>query len=139
MIINEELFHLEDQAVHLAEVILAGKVVADYRHAKDALANPAAKAKQQAFQNAKTTFERIEPYGKYAPDFREKQRALRQAKRTLDLDETVAAFRLAENQLQDILDQTGQALAQTISEEIKVDAGNPFFTTKGCGGACHAS
>lgn len=71
-----------------------------------------------------------------------KKRALRKAKRQLDLNEHVAAFRYSETQLQSLLDQIVQALAEEVSNEIKVDAGRPFFETKkhfGCGGNCHAS
>ncbi len=64
------------------------------------------------------------------------------SKRQLDLNEHVAAFRYSETQLQSLLDQIVQALAEEVSNEIKVDAGSPFFETKkhfGCGGNCHAS
>lgn len=49
---------------------------------------------------------------------------------------------MAETDLQELLDEIGLTIAQTISDEIKVDAGNPFFETgghSGCGGSCHAS
>ncbi len=59
-----------------------------------------------------------------------KKRALRKAKRQLDLNEHVAAFRYSETQLQSLLDQIVQALAEEVSNEIKVDAGSPFFETK---------
>ena len=51
----------------------------------------------------------------------------------------MAAFRLAETDLQQLLDEVGQRIAQTISAEIKVDAGNPFFETgnHSCKGNCH--
>ena len=87
------------------------------------------------------TISRPTAYGEYAPDYREKKRAVRKAKRQLDMDEHVAAFRYSETQLQSLLDQIVQVLAEEVSNEIKVDAGSPFFETKkhfGCGGNCHA-
>ena len=97
---------------------------------------------KEAFLSKKKAFENVAAYGEYAPDYREKKRALRKAKRQLDLNEHVAAFRYSETQLQSLLDQIVQALAEEVSNEIKVDAGRPFFETKkhfGCGGNCHAS
>lgn len=92
------------------------------------------------FSRKKEQYERIASYQKYAPEFRERQLVARQAKRKLDLNEQVARFRLAENQLQKILDEIGQQLAETVSLTIKIDAGNPFFEKRrrsGCGGSCH--
>lgn len=42
------------------------------------------------------------------------------------MDEHVAAFRYSETQLQSLLDQIVQVLAEEVSNEIKVDAGSPF-------------
>lgn len=64
-------------------------------------------------------------------------------KRALDLNEIVANYRFAETNVQTLLDTIGLKIAQLISEDIKVDAGNPFFERgkkhSGCGGSCHAS
>ncbi|GCF94565.1 hypothetical protein NRIC_24560 [Enterococcus florum] len=94
---------------------------------------------KKEFVAKKEAFEQIQNFGEYAPDFSEKQRSVRKAKRTLDLNEKVAAFRLAETDLQTLLDSLGQSIASTLSPEIKVEAGNPFFETKGhtCKGTCH--
>ncbi len=65
------------------------------------------------------------------------------AKRALDLNEIVANYRFAETNVQTLLDTIGLKIAQLISEDIKVDAGNPFFERgkkhSGCGGSRHAS
>ena len=91
------------------------------------------------FQAEKEKFERIAAYGEYAPDYRQQQRSVRKSKRALDLNEKVAAFRVAETDFQRLLDDIGQRLANTISSDIKVDAGNPFFETgnHSCKGNCH--
>lgn len=98
-----------------------------------------AQEKIAVFRRSKEKFEQVEAYGKYAPDYKEKRRAVRQAKRCVDLDETVAQFRLKERELQDLLDHITYEIAQAVSTDIKVDAGNPFFEfgDKGCGGQCH--
>lgn len=143
MIVNESLFDIEDQTELLVQTVLSSQTVDQYRSNKENMrGSESVQAKLADFLTSKTEFERIENYGSHAPDFRTKQRALRQAKRQLDMCEEVADFRVSETEVQDILDSVSSAIAKTISEDIKVDAGNPFFTkgnNHGCGGSCHAS
>ncbi|HAQ2538534.1 TPA: YlbF family regulator [Enterococcus faecium] len=149
MIVNEELFQLEDQCLQVAEMIKKSKTMASYLEHKQSMEESAKVcqlkeaflSKKEAFLSKKEAFENVAAYGEYAPDYREKKRAVRKAKRQLDMDEHVAAFRYSETQLQSLLDQIVQVLAEEVSNEIKVDAGSPFFETKkhfGCGGNCHA-
>ncbi|MHC5229678.1 YlbF/YmcA family competence regulator [Enterococcus sp. LJL99] len=142
MIVTEKLFELEDQTERLITAILSSESLKSYKSNRRAMYESVdVKEKQKAFFNAKESFERIEAYGTHAPDFRTKQRAVRKAKRELDFCEEVAEFRFSETSLQTILDSIGIEIAQTISSDIKVEAGNPFFEKgKGssCGGSCHA-
>ena len=49
----------------------------------------------------------------------------------------VAAFRKAENALQDILDQISVIVGKSVSPHIKVPTGNPFFDAgSSCSGGC---
>lgn len=142
MIINDELFELEDQCDKLIAAILTSQSFLEYQEAKQNMAaSETATLRKIEFQQQKERFDKIAAYGTYAPGYREEKRALWQKKRKLDMDEAVASFRVKETNVQTILDTLVQVLATTISTEIKVDAGNPFFTTKhsGCGGHCHAS
>lgn len=143
MIVTEKLFEIEDQVESLVRVILASDSVNDYKKKRELMRRSNdVQQKQKTFIEAKRAFEQIEAYGIHAPDFRPKQRAVRQAKRALDLSEEVAEFRFSETAVQTILDSIGLSVAQTVSEDIKVDAGNPFFEKgkhSGCGGNCHAS
>lgn len=143
MIVNEELFRLEDQCQKVIECIKNSLLMKDYLRNKQVMEHSAeVKQLKQFFLEKKESYEKIASYGKYAPDLREKQRAIRTAKRQLDLNEDVAAFRLSETQLQELLDTIGKQLAEKVSDEVKIDAGSPFFETGkhiGCGGNCHAS
>ncbi|MBO0469039.1 YlbF family regulator [Enterococcus sp. DIV0242_7C1] len=143
MIITEKLFEIEDQVENLVSAILASDSITLYKKNREAMyTSQDIMEKQKTFLSAKESFERIEPYGNHAPDFRTKQRAVRQAKRALDMSEEVAEFRFSETEVQTILDVIGLSVAKTISEDIKVNAGNPFFEKgkhSGCGGSCHAS
>ncbi len=143
MIVTEKLFEIEDQTEKLVQAILASESFETYKVNRQTMySSKDVQAKQKAFLEAKDSFERIEAYGNHAPDFRTKQRAVRKAKRVLDLSEEVAEFRFSETEIQTVLDLIGMAVAKTISDDIKVDAGNPFFEKgkhSGCGGSCHAS
>ncbi|MBX8936602.1 YlbF family regulator [Enterococcus gilvus] len=140
MIINDAFFQLEDQNQRLIQEILASQSYKNYLQARKQMNDCPEVAKlKKTFQAEKDKFERIAAYGEYAPDYRQQQRKVRVSKRALDLNEKVAAFRLAETDFQRLLDEIGICLAQTISAEIKVDAGNPFFETgnQSCKGNCH--
>lgn len=141
MIINEELFALEDQCDNLVASLLKSQIYSDYCFNKELLVDESVQQLLADFNQKKNNFEKIADYGIYAPDYREKNRALRKSKRALDLNPKVAAFRGAETALQSVLDQVCLEIASCISDTIKVDAGNPFFEggQSGCRGNCHAS
>lgn len=143
VIINEELFCLEDQCQQVVQRIRESEIFRAYLISKRVMNHSdEVEELKKDFLTKKASFEQIADYGKYAPDFREKQRAVRAAKRKLDLTDEVSEFRVNETQLQGILDEIGQQLASGISSEIKINAGSPFFETSkhaGCGGNCHAS
>lgn len=142
MIVTEQLFEIEDQASILVETILTGDTFKTYKENRRKMyASREVLKKQSDFLSAKEDFEKIEAYGNHAPDFRNKQRAVRQAKRVLDMTEEVAEFRFSETAVQTVLDSIGLSIAENISGDIKVEVGNPFFEkgNHGCGGNCHAS
>ncbi|RSU00298.1 hypothetical protein CBF37_02280 [Vagococcus vulneris] len=140
MIINEELFKLEDCVFCLKDKLLSSSTVKSYLNHERALREDLeVEALISQFQEAKSVFERIEPYGNYAPGFREARRKLRKEKRALDTNPTVLVYKQSETELQNVLDYLALDISKSISEKIKVDAGNPFFefASRGCGGGCH--
>lgn len=140
MIIDQNLFQLEDKSLELIQQIKQSQAFQKYLNSKKEMEIcPEVATIKQEFVSKKDKFEQIEGYGELAPDYKEQRRALRKAKRQLDLHSKVAEFRFAETDLQNLLDEVGQQIAGTISAEIKVDAGNPFFETgkAGCKGNCH--
>ncbi|MGM9904537.1 hypothetical protein A5844_000249 [Enterococcus sp. 10A9_DIV0425] len=143
MIINEELFALENQCYCLIERIKNSDQMKQYKMKKQKImtSNEVVRLKKD-FLVKKEAYEKLFPYGNYAPGFRESQRAVRMAKRQLDLNKEVAAFRLSETELQKMLDSIVQQLARAVSYEIKIDAGSPFFEERNqskCGGNCHGN
>ena len=53
----------------------------------------------------KVQYEDVQRFGKYHPDYHSIMKEIRKLKRELDLDEKVANLKLAENELQDMLDE----------------------------------
>lgn len=144
MIYNEKMLALDEQIDCLLTAIEESASCQDYRLAQASLQKDAQGSRlKQHFQQKKDAYEAVLAYGEYAPGFSKTRQEVLSAKRELDLHPPVAQFRQAETQLQSLLDEIGQTLAQHIDEKIKVDAGNPFFTEgshqESCGGKCHGS
>lgn len=141
MIFTEDVFEIEDALDQLSDKLISSKtMLAHCQNKVQILETPATIAREITFNEAKEAFEKIEAYGDFAPDFKEKRRELRQAKRELDLDELIGNYRATEFELQNMLDRIVYEMAAVVSPDIKIDAGNPFFefASKGCGGNCHA-
>lgn len=131
VIINEELLALEDQCEKLAEKILTSKAMRAYRQARRQLEQSVeVQQKMRLFQAAKKTYEQVEPYGEYAPDYAVLRQEVFRLKRALDMDETVYQFRSAERALQVQLDLIAGALAAAVSKNILVSAGDPFSLSR---------
>lgn len=142
VIYNEEVIEIEDLVEELAKELISSELVSGYVTSYVEMdQNQKVSSIVNEFLEKKEAFEKIESYGKYAPDFKEKRRDVRKAKRLVDTNELVAGFKYSETSLQNMLDYVTFDLANTISKDIKVDAGNPFFefAKRGCGGSCHVS
>lgn len=143
MIYTTEVLQIEDAALKLVQAIVATKDCQNYQAAHVAVAkSETAQAQQAAFLDAKRAFDKIEEYGSHALEYKARQRALRLAKRQLDVVSEVAQLRLAETSLQVTLDVVSESVASFISKDIIVEYGNAFFQTKkhqhhaGCAGGC---
>ena len=136
MIYNDHFFDIEDQTQRVIDQIFKSHSFKEYIAKKKEMYVDVATIRQE-FLDKKEAFDRIAEYGKHAPDYRDRQRGLRKAKRALDLHPKVAEFRLAETQLQGILDEIIIKIAATFSEDVIVETGNPFFEKgSSCKGGC---
>lgn len=125
-----------DHAEQLASLVLQSEVVEEYRRSFYILRND--KEAQQLireFTKIKDLYEDVQRFGKYHPDYRKITKELRDIKRELDLNETVANFKKAENEVQSLLDEISVHIGQAVSVHVKVPTGNPFFESS-CGGGC---
>lgn len=137
MMMSEEWITIIENAEELTEMLLSSEVMADYRKAHEAVYSNADLVKAiREFTEMKERYEEVQRFGRYHPDYHIVMKSIRILKRELDLDEQVAALRLAENDVQYILDEIGSILAKSVSDAVKVPAGSAFFTDSSCGGSC---
>ncbi|WP_445488455.1 YlbF family regulator [Niallia sp. 03133] len=148
MLATTEILLIEEEAKAIAEMIIASDVAEQYRICLSNLnTNKETKQKIFAFNTMKVQYEEVQRFGRYHPDYKKVMMEIRQLKREMDLDTHVAAFKLAENNFQKLLDEVSVIIGRSVSEFIKVPTGNPFFdelsgcSSGGCGsgGSCSCS
>ncbi|WP_096154755.1 MULTISPECIES: YlbF family regulator [Bacillus] len=138
MIATLERLQLVEGAEQLAKMVLQSDIYEDYlRCLYNLRTNKEAMEIVSKFVAIKEKHEEVQRFGKYHPDYRLITKETRDIKRTLDLNETVATFKEAENAIQKLLDEISVLLGRAVSEHIKVPTGNPFFDSmSSCGGGC---
>ncbi|MFY4773748.1 YlbF family regulator [Metabacillus sp. RGM 3146] len=127
-----------EQAERIGEMIEKSQLAVDYRRLQKALQNDqTAQSLIAEFTKVKEKYEDVQRFGRYHPDYKTISSEMRQVKRNLDMNDSVAAFRRAETNLQTLLDEISVELGRAVSEHIKVPTGNPFFDSgSSCGGGC---
>ncbi|KQL40320.1 MULTISPECIES: YlbF family regulator [Bacillaceae] len=129
-----ETLQLITVSEELASMIVQSDVADQYRTSYIALNND--KTAQEIisrFMKTKDLYEDVQRFGKYHPDYKEIRKKMSEVKRELQLNDTIAAFKQAEDQVQLLLDETSYLIAQAVSPSVKVPAGNPFFVNTGGG------
>lgn len=136
-----------DEVDELCRMILSSDTAQNLRNAFTAVySNDILVQEIQDFHRMKEQYEDVQRFGKYHPDYHQIMGAIRQQKRKLDLNEQIAALKLAENDYQDMLDEISLIIGKTVSEAVKVSVSNPFLATSsscgtgcGTGGSCSCS
>lgn len=138
LLATSERVELLERAEGLATMILKSDVAEQYRICLYKLKNnEESQRKINHFVSLKDLYEEVQRFGKYHPDYKRVMLQIRESKREMDLDSYVAEFRVAENNLQSLLDEISVQLGGAVSKHIKVPTGNPFFDTgSSCGGGC---
>ncbi|MFC4184551.1 YlbF family regulator [Saccharococcus thermophilus] len=134
-----ERIEILDKAEALAKMIVQSEVAEEYRRCLRRLKEDrAAQDIIARFAKAKERYEEVQRFGKYHPDYHNVIKEVRDAKRELDFHETIAAFKKAENNVQELLDEISVLIGKAVSEQIKVPTGNPYFLSTSCSGGCGA-
>ncbi|PCX45875.1 YlbF family regulator, partial [Listeria monocytogenes] len=97
----------------------------------------------QAFLKSKDQYDDVMRFGKYHPDYKRIMMETRQRKRAYEMLPVVMEYKTKEVALQNLIDEVLTKIAFAVSENVKIEAGNPFFQTghNGCatGGSCNCS
>jgi cell fate (sporulation/competence/biofilm development) regulator YlbF (YheA/YmcA/DUF963 family) len=133
-----ERIELLEKAEELVQMVLDSDVAENYRRCLYRVkSSKETQAKVQAFVKMKERYEEVQRFGRYHPDYKEVMGQIRVLKREVDLDDAVAEFKKAENDLQGLLDEISVLIGRSVSDSVKVPTGNPFFDTgSSCGGGC---
>ncbi len=141
MIANMEYVAILDYSEQLGQMVLQSEVMEDYQQKKTALAqDEAAQQLIKAFINIKDHYDDVERFGRYHPDYQEIMKQVRQTKRAMDMHESVAAYKIAERNLQTLLDEISEYIALSVSDQIKAPKDGAALSDSGCscgsGGGC---
>ncbi|WP_433957700.1 YlbF family regulator [Cytobacillus horneckiae] len=138
MLATLERIEILDVADEIAAMVLESEEAVYYRQcANNIRTNQVTQEKISQFVKMKELYEEVQRFGKYHPEYKRVMMSIRTLKREMDMDENVAEFRKAENELQRLLDEISVIIGHSVSEQIKVPTGNPFFdSSSSCAGGC---
>lgn len=142
--ITEETLSILDEIENLSDMIVQSEVYQNYQYAKENLENDEeAHLLYQAFLKSKDQYDDVMRFGKYHPDYKRIMMETRQRKRAYEMLPVVMEYKTKEVALQNLIDEVLTKIAFAVSENVKIEAGNPFFQTghNGCatGGSCNCS
>lgn len=132
------------QSQELSTMINQSREVLNYLQAKRRMeADAEAQRLLALFEKKKEQYEDVQRFGKYHPDYNHISKEVRELKRTIELLDSVQAFKRAEDSLDELLYQVSRTIASAVSDTIKVPSNNPFLeaASSGCGtgGSCGCS
>ena len=131
LIINEELLAIDQAIECLVSYFLKLPEVENYRLKRQKFENDRELQEQLfAFQKLKDSYDTAKAYEAFRPDVRELKRQVLRMKRQIDLNEVVIGYRQAEFDLQTILANLGEEIAQAVSNQIFIDTGLPLAPHK---------
>ncbi|MBM7572260.1 YlbF family regulator [Aquibacillus albus] len=134
MIATLEIVDLIDKSEDIAQLILKSDVMEAYRHAKNNLEeDDEAQQLIAAFKHTKDQYEEVQRFGRYHPDYNHIMKSIRSTKREMDMNDKVASFKVAERNLQELLDEVSQLVAFSVSDNIKVPQDGALLKDGGCG------
>jgi cell fate (sporulation/competence/biofilm development) regulator YlbF (YheA/YmcA/DUF963 family) len=133
-----ERIELLEKAEELVQMVLDSDIAENYRQCLYRVkSSKETQAKVKAFVKMKERYEEVQRFGRYHPDYKEVMGQIRVLKREVDLDDAVAEYKKAENDLQGLLDEISVLIGRSVSDSVKVPTGNPFFdSSSSCGGGC---
>ncbi|MUK89552.1 YlbF family regulator [Ornithinibacillus sp. L9] len=140
MIATLEYVDILDRAELLGDMIIHSDVVKAFQKARHELnTDPEAQKLIKAFNDIKIQYEDVQRFGRYHPDYNEIMKKVRTTKREMDMHDKVANYKIAERNLQRLLDEISEYVAFSVSKDIKVPKDGAALTDGcgcGSGGSC---
>ncbi|MGP4072538.1 YlbF family regulator [Piscibacillus sp. B03] len=143
MLANLEVIEVLEHAEKLGKMITESEDFHIYsKRKKDLYQDSEATKLMNDFSKMKEHYEDVQRFGRYHPDYSKIMKEIREQKRELDMHDTVAIYKQSETQLQGLLDDVSEIIAQSISPNIKAPRDGIALkdTGSGCGcgsgGAC---
>jgi len=134
MIATMEYVTILDYSEQVAEMVLNCEVMEEYQQKKATLEQDNEAQKLiKAFTNIKEHHDDIQRFGRYHPDYQEIMKKVRSTKRAMDMHDTVATFKVAERNLQTLLDEISQHIANSVSDQIKAPKDGAALSDSSCG------
>ncbi|EIT84916.1 hypothetical protein A374_12755 [Fictibacillus macauensis ZFHKF-1] len=128
---------LLDESYFLGKMIADSETAEQYRVCKNKLQEDSqAQHLIAEFSVLKDKYDEVQRFGKYHPDYKTISTEIRLLKRELDFHESISSFKKAEKDLEALLIECSTLIAGSVSQQIKVPTGNPFFDSKSCSGGC---
>ena len=128
--ITEETLSILDGIEDIADMIVQSEVYQAYQQAKDALENhDEAHLLYQAFLKSKDKYDDVMRFGKYHPDYKTIMMETRQRKRAYEMLPVVMNYKAKEVSLQNLIDEVISKIAYVVSDNVKIEVGNPVSYT----------
>ncbi|MGD8191611.1 YlbF family regulator [Brevibacillus ginsengisoli] len=132
---------LIEYSYELGLMINQSQEVAEYLASKQRMAQDEEVIRLRGlFAKKKEAYEEVQRFGKYHPDFTRISAEIRELKHSIEMLDSIQAFKKAESRLDEMLYTVSRTIADAVSESIKVPSNNPFLEamSQGCGtgGSC---
>ncbi len=143
MITTLEHIDILDKSDIVSEIIKKSSEMNIYIEKEKALReNKEAQGLISDFSRMKEQYEEAQRFGTYHPDYNKIMQTVRSTKRKMDMNEYVAAYKLAERNLQNLLDEVSKYIAGSVSSSIIIPE-EGILAASGCasggcgtGGSC---
>lgn len=134
MLATIEIVDLLDKSENIGQMVLNSDVMTEYNKAKQVLAEDVeAQRLISKFKETKDHYEEVQRFGRYHPDYSVIMKDIRTVKREMDMNHKVASFKIAERNLQSLLDEISEVVAHSVSQQVKVPKDGALLSDGGCG------
>ncbi|ARQ04184.1 YlbF family regulator [Macrococcoides caseolyticum] len=140
MLYTEEIFECIEGAEYINTMLKHSSAYHEYRDSYIEIEqNKDVQQLKRDFLKIKIQYEEVQRFGRYHPDYTKIMMETRKRKKAYDMHPLVVLFKQKETQLQQLLDEIITIVAHAISNEVKVERGNPFFVDHVCSSGCGCS